>query len=79
MANELTEQFMHSLQHLEQTGDIESLVALFSEDTELDNLSKTEPQHGHEGARQFWRQYLSVFDHIRSRFVKGLGMTSGKK
>ena len=69
MASELTERFMGALRQLEQTGDAESLIALFGDDTELQNMSKTEPRHGREGARQFWHQYISVFDHIRSRFT----------
>ena len=72
MVSELTEQFMRSLQRFEQTGDVEPLIALFSDDTELHNQNKTEPQRGREGAEQFWRQYLFVFAHIQSRFVNVL-------
>lgn len=75
MASELIKRFMRSLQQFKQTGDEESLIALFSDDTELHNMSKIEPQHGREGARQCWRQYMSVFAHSRSRFTNVLETT----
>jgi ketosteroid isomerase-like protein len=60
---------MHTLQEAEETGDIESLVTLFSEDAELMNLAMLEPLKGKEGAHRFWDKYLSVFDSIHSEFT----------
>jgi ketosteroid isomerase-like protein len=68
-AREITSRFMHTLQEAEQTGDIESLVTLFSEDAELMNLAMLEPLKGKEGAHRFWDKYLSVFDRIHSEFT----------
>ena len=69
MASELAEKFMHTLQAIESSQDVEPLIALFSEDVELSNLLMAEPQHGHDGARQFWQKYLSVFGQIHSEFT----------
>jgi len=41
---------------------------MFTE-AELSNLAMTEPLQGHDGARRFWQKYLSVFEHIRSKFT----------
>lgn len=60
--------FMRTLQQIEKTGEVEPLIALFSEDAELTNLAMLEPLKGKEGAREFWKKYLSVFDSIHSEF-----------
>ena len=69
MARELTERFMRTLQQFEQTGEVEPLVALFSETAELDNVMRSDCHHGQEGARQFWHTYLSAFNQIHSQFT----------
>lgn len=69
MASEIAERFMNTLQQIEETGDVEPLVTMFTEDAELSNLAMTEPLQGQEGARRFWQKYLSVFDRIHSRFT----------
>ena len=68
MTTELAERFMQTLQQIEDTGDVEPLVALFTEDAELSNLALTEPLKGQDGARRFWQKYLSVFERIHSKF-----------
>lgn len=67
--SEITLHFMHALQQIEKTGEIELLVDLFSNDAELINLAMLEPLKGKEGARRFWDKYLSVFDRIYSEFT----------
>lgn len=67
--SEITSHFMHTLQQIEKTGEIELLVNLFSNDAELINLAMLEPLKGKEGARRFWDKYLSVFDRIHSEFT----------
>lgn len=69
MANQITEKFKQTLQQIEQTGDVEPLVAMFAEDAELSNLATPKPLRGRDGARQFWQKYLSVFKQIRSKFT----------
>lgn len=69
MASETAEQFMRALQETERTGDVEPLVAMFTDDAEVSNLAKTEPLRGLDGTRQFWQDYLKAFEHIESRFT----------
>ncbi len=69
MTSEMAERFMHTLQQIEDSGDVEPLVAMFTEDAELVNLAMTEPLKGHDGARRFWQKYLSVFERIHSQFT----------
>lgn len=69
MTSQTAERFMQTLQQIEQTKDVEPLVAMFTEDAELSNLAAPTPQHGRDGARLFWEKYLSVFEQIRSRFT----------
>jgi len=69
MTSEIAERFMHTLQQIEATGDVEPLVVLFTEDVELSNLAMAEPLQGHDGARHFWQKYLSVFERIQSKFT----------
>lgn len=69
MASETAARFMQVLQETEQTGELEPLVQLFSENAELINLARTEPLQGHQGAYRFWSDYLSVFEQVRSTFT----------
>lgn len=69
VTSEISTNFMHTLQQIEETGNVEPLVALFSEDAELINLAMSEALRGQDGARQFWQNYLSVFERIHSRFT----------
>jgi ketosteroid isomerase-like protein len=69
MTSEITERFMQTLQQIEATGDVEPLVAMFTEDAELINLAMTEPLQGRDGARRFWQKYLSVFQRVQSKFT----------
>ncbi|MBD3880741.1 nuclear transport factor 2 family protein [Phormidium tenue FACHB-886] len=69
MASQMAERFMQTLQQSEKTGDVEPLVALFTEDAELSNLAMEAPVQGQKSIRQFWQNYLSVFDRIHSSFT----------
>lgn len=69
MASEIAERFMHTLQQIEDTGDVEPLIGMFTEDVELTSLALTEPLKGRDGARSFWNKYLSVFERIHSEFT----------
>ena len=69
MTSEIASRFMQTLQQIEDTGDVEPLVAMFTEDAELTNLAMIEPLKGRDGARRFWHKYLSVFERINSKFT----------
>lgn len=68
-STDLAERFMQTLQNIEVSGDVEPLVALFADTADLINLAMTQPLQGQESIRQFWQNYLSVFDRIQSRFT----------
>lgn len=68
-SNNLAERFMRSLQQTETTRQVDALVELFSEDANLSNLAMHQPIQGKEAIRQFWQNYLSVFDRIHSQFT----------
>ncbi|MGY2893379.1 nuclear transport factor 2 family protein [Deinococcus sp. UYEF24] len=63
----LTQTFMQALQTAEQTRDPAALVALFSEEATLRNLT-TQTWEGTEGAAAFWEAYLNTFASIHSEF-----------
>lgn len=69
MTSEVASRFMQTLQQIENTGNVEPLVALFTADAELINLAMTEPLTGQAGAQSFWQRYLSVFERIHSEFT----------
>ncbi|MGG6265508.1 nuclear transport factor 2 family protein [Leptolyngbya sp. AN03gr2] len=65
----LAERFMQTLQQIEKTKNVDPLVTLFAEDADLSNLAMHHPIEGHQAIRQFWQNYLSVFDQIHSQFT----------
>lgn len=67
--SETTSRFTHTLQAMEETGNIDALVALFADNAELINLAMLEPLKGKDGAHRFWSKYLSVFELIHSEFT----------
>lgn len=69
MHNQIAERFMQALINAENSGDVESLVDLFSDNAELSNLIFTEPLTGRDGILRFWLDYLNEFHQIASRFV----------
>jgi ketosteroid isomerase-like protein len=69
MASDRAERFMNALQESEKSGDVGPLVEQFSSDSVLSRLSQVEEWNGTEGAREFWEEYLSAFDEIRSNFL----------
>jgi hypothetical protein len=60
--------FMTALQKAEQTRNSAPVAELFADDCRLSNLAMQTPASGPQGAVQFWRQYLEVFQEIYSEF-----------
>lgn len=67
--SEIAERFMQALINAENSGDVEPVVELFSDEAELSNLIFTEPLTGRDGIRRFWLDYLNEFQQIASHFV----------
>ena len=62
--------FITALRALEESGDIEPMVALYDTDAETSGPTDLAPHQGQEGARHFWRMYRDSFGEIRSTFTK---------
>lgn len=69
MAEKTADRFMKALQEVEETGNVELLAEMFTDDAEIINLGLAEPLRGYAGAREFWKEYLHSFDHIHSHFT----------
>jgi ketosteroid isomerase-like protein len=70
--------FIAALRALEETGDVESMAALYADDAETSGPTDNEPHVGKDGARRFWRMYRDSFEEITSSFtnvVAGAGGT----
>ncbi len=67
MPKDVTQRFMQALQEAEQRKDPSPLVELYAEDSSTENLALG-PMQGREGAQEFWKKYLDVFQDVRSEF-----------
>lgn len=63
-----TKQFVDALRQIEDQGQLDPMVALFTDDAELWNPELPRPLKGKEGARQFWREYKATFSAVHSEF-----------
>jgi ketosteroid isomerase-like protein len=68
MATERAQRFVDALAKLEESGELEALVALFAEDAQLSNVASRRVFSGPEGVRQFWRDYKGMLAQVRSTF-----------
>ena len=68
MSQKITENFVNALRRLEESGDIEVLVPLFAENSEIGNTAMKETLKGSEGVREFWTNYRGSFTELESRF-----------
>ncbi len=68
MAIERAQRFVEALSRLEESGDLEPLVALFSDDAQVSNVASHRTFHGKDGARQFWREYKGMLRQVKSTF-----------
>jgi ketosteroid isomerase-like protein len=68
MAMERARRFVDALARLEEHGEVEPLLALFSEDARVSNVASRRTFHGREGARQFWREYKGMLRQVKSTF-----------
>jgi hypothetical protein len=68
MANNIAEKFIEALYELETNSNVEKIVSLFSEDSEVGNVAMLETSHENLDARQFWTNYRNTFGEVRSEF-----------
>jgi ketosteroid isomerase-like protein len=68
MAMERAQRFVDALAKLEQSGDVESIVSLFSDDAQVSNVASQRVFSGRDGARQFWKEYKGTLARVKSTF-----------
>lgn len=68
MSKQIADQFIEALWKLEESRDLEPIVAMYAEDSEVGNVVAPEKFHGPDGAREFWTKYRETFGEIKSTF-----------
>lgn len=68
MAASIAERFIDALRGLEERRDLEAMVALYAEESEVGNVNAPEKFTGQAGAREFWTKYRDTFGEVRSTF-----------
>jgi limonene-1,2-epoxide hydrolase len=68
MAASIAEKFIEALRGLEENRDLDAMVALYAEGSEVGNVNAPEKFTGVEGAREFWSKYRDTFGEVRSTF-----------
>lgn len=69
MPDQLPQQFIDALHHAEATKDIDPLVSLFADTAEVQSPVRSAAEHGTDGARRFWEEYVHSFADVRSDFT----------
>jgi len=65
---ERAQRFVEALTKLEQSGELEPLLALFAEDAQVSNVASSRVFTGLDGARQFWTEYKGLLARVKSTF-----------
>ncbi|ATB44221.1 hypothetical protein CYFUS_009708 [Cystobacter fuscus] len=68
MAMERARRFVDALTRLEETGELDALLALFGEDSQVSNVVSHRTFHGKDGARDFWAEYKGMLRQVKSTF-----------
>lgn len=68
MPMERAQRFVDALLELEEHGDIEPMVALFTDDAHVSNVASPRVFSGVEGARRFWTEYKGTLGQVKSSF-----------
>ncbi|WP_275783732.1 nuclear transport factor 2 family protein [Pararhizobium gei] len=69
---QLTEAFIDALHRLEDSGNVDVIASLFSDDAELSNPLVKHDASEADGPRRFWKSYIEAFQDIESEFVNVL-------
>lgn len=63
-----TSRFLDALREVEEHGNVEPMVQIFTDDARIWNPELQQPLIGRDGARRFWRDYRDTFAAVRSEF-----------
>ena len=66
MTQQVAYRFLEALALLEQQGELEPIIDLFTEGCEIGDSLNPDKLRGHEGAREFWNRYRTMFRDVRS-------------
>lgn len=66
--SELVRKFIEALNRLEDSGEVEPLASLFTDEATVANPLVAHEGQGHEAARAFWLAYRDAFETVRSEF-----------
>jgi ketosteroid isomerase-like protein len=70
MSEQIAQRFVEALARLEAERDLETIGALFGEESEIGNVVSPEKFHGRDGAREFWgAKYRDTFREVKSTFI----------
>ena len=67
MANETAKKFIDALHKLEAERDLETIVSLFNDDSEINNVVTVDNNHQTD-VRKFWKAYRENFGEVESTF-----------
>jgi len=65
----ITTTFIEALHRLEETGNLDQIANLFSDDATLANPLVVRDAREPQSAEQFWKAYRGAFSEIESEFV----------
>lgn len=68
MVEHIADKFVDALAKLESDGDLNTIAGLFSDDSEIGNVTLSKTLSGVNGAREFWRSYKDTLGDVRSTF-----------
>jgi ketosteroid isomerase-like protein len=68
MATERAQRFVDALLKLEEQGDVDGIVSLFSDDAQVSNAASARVFSGQDGARRFWTEYKGTLGQVKSTF-----------
>jgi ketosteroid isomerase-like protein len=68
MAADIAGRFIEALRALEENREMEAMVALYAQESEVGNVNAPEKFTGQAGAREFWTKYRDTFGEVRSTF-----------
>ncbi len=68
MSEQIADKFTEALGRLESGRDLETIAALFAENSEVGNVVAPEKFNGRDGAREFWTKYRDTFGEVHSTF-----------
>jgi len=76
MTPSLLQRFIKALHDIDQSGNTQNMLKLFSDQCEISNVA-IKPLRGKKGVEQFWKDYSETFQDIETDFTR-VSETEGK-